>query len=59
MEAYIKSHKANEFYVKPLRGGKYYAVIDGYDMSTASLEDSREAAERMAAKLNALRNARI
>lgn len=59
MEAYIKSHKANEFYVKPLRGGKYYAVIDGYDMSTASLEVSREAAEQMAEQLNAIRNARI
>lgn len=59
MEAYIKSHKANEFYVKPLRGGKYYAVIDGYDKSHASLEDSREAAEQLVAKLNALRNARI
>ena len=59
MQAYIKSHKANEFYVKPLRGGKYYAVIDGYDMSTASLEVSREAADKEAEQLNATRNARI
>ena len=59
MQAYIKSHKANEFYVKPLRGGKYYAVIDGYDMSTASLEVSKEAAEQLAAQLNTTRNSRI
>ena len=59
MKAYIKSHKANEFYVRPLRGGKYYAVIDGYDKSHASLEVSREAADKVADQLNATRNARI
>ena len=42
----MKSHKANEFYVKKSRG--YYMVIDGYDMSMASLETTEEAANKTA-----------
>lgn len=34
-------------------------VIDGYDMSMASLEDTEEAANKMAAELNAMRNNRL
>lgn len=56
--AYIKEHKANEFYVKRIRGG-YYAVIDGYDKSAASLEISEADAVRVAAELNAMRNKRM
>lgn len=55
--SYMKQHKANEFYVKKVRG--YYMVIDGYDMSMASLEDTEEAANKMAAELNAMRNNRL
>lgn len=56
--AYINEHKANEFYVKRIRGG-YYAVIDGYDKSAASLEISEADAVRVAAELNAMRNKRM
>lgn len=55
--SYMKQHKANEFYAKKVRG--YYMVIDGYDMSMASLEDTEEAANKMAAELNAMRNNRL
>lgn len=54
---YMKQHKANEFYVKKVRG--YYMVIDGYDMSMASLEATEEAADKTAAELNAMRNNRL
>ena len=37
----IKRHTNNEFYIKPLYNG-YYAVIDGYDKSMASLECSKD-----------------
>ena len=55
--SYMKQHKANEFYVKKSRG--YYLVIDGYDNSMASLEVTEEAANKMAAKLNAMRGKRL
>ena len=48
----MKSHKANEFYVKKSRG--YYLVIDGYDMSMASLETNKTAKE-----LNEMRAKRL
>ena len=54
MAAYIKQHKSNEFYVKRIRGG-YFAVIDNYDKSMASLEVSEEAAIKIAAELNEMR----
>ena len=54
--SYMKQHKANEFYVKKSRG--YYIVIDGYDKSMASLEVTEEAANKMAAELNAMRGKR-
>ncbi len=56
--ACIKQHKPNEFYVKRVRGG-YFAVIDNYDKSMASLEVSEEAAMKMATELNELRNNQI
>lgn len=55
--SYMKQHKANEFYVKKLRG--HYLVIDGYDKSMASLEITEEAANNMAAELNAMRGKRL
>lgn len=58
VQAYLKNHSKNAFYVKPLRKG-YYAVIDGYDKSTASLEISEEAAINKMNELNQLRNGRI
>ncbi len=61
--AYIKekAHRANEFYVSPIRGRgyTYYAVIDGYDLSQASLEISEADAIELAARLNEMRNKRI
>ncbi|MCM1223232.1 MAG: hypothetical protein NC548_53145 [Lachnospiraceae bacterium] len=56
-----KKHTANEFYVRPIvgPGHTYYQVIDGYDMSQASLEVTEDAANKMAAKLNAMRNERL
>lgn len=56
--AYMKEHKANEFYVKRVRGG-YFAVIDGYSNGMESLECTEEAARRMAAELNEMRNKRM
>lgn len=58
VQAYLKNHSKNEFYIKPLRKG-YYAVIDGYDKSMASLEISEEAAINKMNELNQLRNGRI
>lgn len=55
--SYLKSHKANEFYVKKSRG--YYLVIDGYDMSMASLETTEEAANKTAKELNEMRAKRL
>lgn len=55
--SYMKNHKANEFYIKKTRG--YYMVIDGYDKSMASLELTEEAANNMAAELNAMRSKRL
>lgn len=55
--SYIKNHKPNEFYVKKVRG--YYMVMDGYDKSVASLELTEEAANNMAAELNAMRSKRL
>lgn len=54
----IKQHSKNEFYSKKVRGG-YYVVIDGYDMSMASLENSKKEAEAMCRKLNEMRNNRF
>lgn len=54
----LKQHKPNEFYVKAIRGG-YYGVYDGYDKSIASIEMSKVAADRMAQKLNEMRNKRL
>lgn len=51
----IKQHSKNEFYVKAVRGG-YFGVFDGYDKSLASLETTRENAEKECNKLNELRN---
>ena len=53
----MKSHKANEFYVKKSRG--YYMVIDGYDMSMASLKTTEEAANKTAKELNEMRAKRL
>lgn len=58
VQAYLKNHSKNAFYIKPLREG-YYAVIDGYDKSMASLEISKEAAINKMSELNQLRNGRI
>jgi len=58
VQAYLKNHSKNEFYIKPLRKG-YYAVMDGYDKSMASLEISEEAAINKMNELNQLRNGRI
>ena len=55
--SYIKEHKPNEFYVKELRG--YFMVMDGYDESMASLEDTEEAANKLASELNEMRNNRL
>ena len=52
-----KNHNTNEFYVKKSRG--YYMIIDGYDNSMASLEATEEAANKMAAELNAMRGKRL
>lgn len=54
----IKQHTTNEFYIKPIYNG-YYVVIDGYDKSMASLECSKEAAEKCAKELNEMRNKRL
>ena len=54
--SYKKNHKPNEFYVKKSRG---YMIIDGYDNSMASLEATEEAANKMAAELNAMRGKRL
>ena len=51
VQAYLKNHSKNEFYIKPLKKG-YYAVIDGYDKSMASLEISEEAAINKMNELN-------
>lgn len=58
VQAYLKNHSKNEFYIKPLRKG-YFAVIDGYDKSMASLEISEEAAINRMNELNQLRNGRV
>ena len=58
VQAYLKNHSKNEFYIKPLKKG-YFAVIDGYDKSMASLEISEEAAINKMNELNQLRNGRI
>ena len=58
VQAYLKNHSKNEFYIKPLRKG-YYAVIDGYDKSMASLEISEKAAINKMNELNQLRNGRV
>lgn len=59
--AYLKQHHKDEFIVKAFkrRGQTYYKVIDTYDMSMASLEDTEEAANKMATELNEMRNNRI
>jgi len=54
----IKKHSKNEFYVKAVRGG-YFGVYDGYDQSLASLEDSKEDADKLCKELNELRNKRL
>lgn len=57
-QIYLKEHKANEFYVKQVRGG-YFAVINGYDHSIESLETIKEAAENICKKYNERRNAML
>lgn len=59
VQAYLKNHSKNEFYIKPLKKKRYYAVMDGYDKSMASLEISEEAAINKMNELNQLRNGRI
>lgn len=54
----IKQHKANEFYVKAIRGG-YFGVFDGYDKSLESIETSKDAADKLAQELNEKRNERL
>lgn len=58
VQSYLKNHSKNEFYVKPLGKG-YYAVINGYDKSTESLEISEAAAIKTANELNEIRNKRL
>lgn len=55
VQAYLKNHSKNEFYVKPIRKG-YYAVINGYDKSMESLEISEAAAIAKAEELTEMRN---
>lgn len=54
----IKQHSKNEFYVKAVRGG-YFGVFDSYDYSLASLETSRENADKVCKEHNELRNKRL
>lgn len=54
----LKQHKANEFYVKAIRGC-YYGVYDGYDKSLESIEMSKVEADRLAQELNEVRNKRL
>lgn len=58
VQAYLKNHSKNEFYVKPIRKG-YYAVINGYDKSMKSLGVSEAAAIAKAEELNDIRNKRL
>jgi hypothetical protein len=58
VQAYLKNHSKNEFYVKPIRKG-YYAVINGYDKSMESLEISEAAAIAKAEELTEMRNNRL
>lgn len=60
MKAIItEKHKTNnDFYIKPIRGG-YYMIIDRFDMSMASLEDTKEEAEKQCEYLNELRRNRL
>lgn len=58
VQSYLRSHSKNGFYVKPIRKG-YYAVINGYDKSTESLEVSEAAAIAKAEELNDIRNKRL
>lgn len=53
-----KQHSKNEFYVKSIRGG-YYGVYDGYDKSLASLEITKENADKVCEELNNIRNKRF
>lgn len=57
VDKYLKSHKANEFYVKKCRG--YYLVMDSYDKSLASMEVTEEEAKNVAEQLNSIRNERL
>ena len=57
VDKYLKSHKANEFYVKKCRG--YYLVMDNYDKSLASMEVTEEEAKNVAEQLNKIRNERL
>ena len=54
----LKQHTTDEFYIKPLRND-YYAVMDEYDKSMASLECSKEAAEKCTKELNQIRKKRL
>lgn len=53
----IKKHKANEFYIRKVRG--WYLIIDGYDESCDDLQKDKAEAERVAVQLNELRNKRF
>lgn len=57
VDKYLKSHKANEFYVKKCRC--YYLVMDNYDKSLASMEVTEEEAKKVAEQLNKIRNERL
>jgi len=58
MEATIKKHSKNEFYVKKIRGG-FFCIINGYDNSMESIESMEEAAYNLCNKLNEMRNKRL
>ena len=57
VDKYLKSHNANEFYVKKCRG--YYLVMDSYDKSLAYMEVTEEEANKVAEQLNHIRNERL
>lgn len=57
VDKYLKSHKANEFYVKKCRG--YYLVMDNYDKSLASMEVTEEEAKKVAEQLKSVNAKRV
>ena len=55
--SYMKSHKANEFYVKKSRG--YYLGLIGFKGGVETLESTEEAANKTAKELNEMRAKRL